>query len=96
MKLLGNRVHLQLLPPTLQSAGGIHYAQSFQDDKMQFRVLAVGSGRKLKNGTVLPIEVQPGDYVLAPLYHEHTILPDGSRIVDAKELIAVWPSRSSN
>ncbi len=90
MKLLGNRVQLQLLPSAQQSPGGIHYAQGYQDDRMRFRVLAVGPGRRLKNGSIVAPEIKAGDCVLAPLYLEHTIMPDQTRIVDAESLIAVW------
>jgi len=92
MRILGNRVLLQLLPPAKQSAGGIHYAQQYQDDKQQFEVLAVGPGRKIKNGTLIAPGVKPGDHVLAPLYRDFATLPDGTRIVDASEIIAVWPA----
>lgn len=90
MKLLGNRVRLMPLAQKTQSDGGIAYAERYRDDQMQFTVLNVGPGRKLKNGSVLPPEVKPGDHVLAALYHEHTILKDGTRIVDAKEILAAW------
>lgn len=91
MKLLGNRVLLEPLPLKVFSPGGILFTQIWQDDEKQYRVLAVGPGRKLKNGTVVPPEVKPGDYVLAELYGEHIKLPDGRRIIDAKDILAVWP-----
>lgn len=82
MKILGNRVLLKPLAAKTVSDGGIHYAMAFRDDQSQFEVLAVGPK--------VPDEVKPGCRVLAFLYRDHTALPDGSRIVDAKELLAVW------
>lgn len=90
MKLLGNRVHLEPLPPQALSPGGILLVQSYQDDQMRYRVLAVGPGRKLKDGSILPPEVQPGDHVLAPLYFDHVLMPDGTRVCDLTQLIAKW------
>lgn len=81
MKPLGNRVHLKPLPKATRSAGGIVLLEQFNDDQKQYEVLAVGS--KVK-------DIAPGDRVLAELYHEHAILPDGSRIADAANLLAVW------
>jgi chaperonin GroES len=64
LKLLRNTVLLQPLPPKTVSDGGVHLAMQYQDDRKQWRVLAVGPGRRLKTGLVLPPEVQPGDRVL--------------------------------
>lgn len=66
----------------------------FQDDEKQYRVLAVGPGRKLKNGTIVPLEVKPGDCILAELYTDHAKLPDGTRIIDAKDILAVWQDKT--
>lgn len=96
MKLLGNRIHLRPLPQATRSAGGILYAEAFRDDQKQFEVLAVGPGRKTKKGVLIPPEVKPGDRVLAELYHEHTILPDGTRIADASAILATWPANETN
>lgn len=89
MKLLGNRVLVQPLPQATQSSGGIQYSPSYRDDQTRYRVLAVGPGRRLKNGTVIPPEVSHGDLVIAPLYHDHAILKDGCRVIDAGQIIAV-------
>lgn len=90
MKLLGNRVHLKPVGQKKISAGGILYVQTYQDDQMQYDVLAVGPGRNLKGGTIVPPPVKPGDRVLAGLYFEHVTLPDGTKICDAEHLLAAW------
>ncbi len=97
MQLLGNRVLLEPLAPALRSSGGIVYVQSYRDDQKQYKVLAVGPGRVNKKGILIPPEVQPGDHVLAELYQQHMILPNGNRIADASEVIAKWrPNDSQN
>lgn len=81
MKPLGNRVHIKPLPKAARSAGGIVLLESFNDDQKLYEVLAVGP--KVK-------DIHPGDHVLAELFRDHTILPDGTRITDASQLLAVW------
>jgi len=92
MKLLGNTVLLEPLLPTLKSPGGIHYSERHVDDKMQHYVLAVGPGRKLKNGCVLPPEVRVGDKCLCAvdgLGVKHKF-DDGRVLVDADIIQMIW------
>lgn len=62
------------------------FPMQYQDDKMQWRVLQVGTGKKI------PPEVRAGDCVLTPLYFDHYTFEDGSgcKIVGVDQLIAVW------
>lgn len=90
MKILGNRVLLEPLPKPTVSEGGIHFVMRYQDDKMQWRVAAVGTGTKI------PAEIQVGCSVLSPLYFDHFTLEDGTgrKIVGIDQLIAVWGQQS--
>ena len=93
-KLLGNRVLLKPLAKPVQSAGGILIHQQWQDDQKLYEVLAVGPGEWVKNKkkklVFHPMQVKPGDKVLAELFHDHTILEDGTRIARADYIQAVW------
>lgn len=93
-QLLGNRVLLKPLPKPVQSAGGILIPQQYQDDSKLYEVVAVGPGEwrknKKKKMVFHPMEVKPGDKVLAELYHDHLILDDGTRIARADYIMAVW------
>lgn len=86
MRILGNRVLLEPLPNRTVSDGGIHFAMPWQDDKMQYRVLALGTGKKV------PPEIEVGNFVLTPLYFDHFTLEDGTgrKIVGVEQLVAVW------
>lgn len=86
MRILGNRVLLEPLPQATQSSGGIHLVERYQDDKMQYRVAGIGTGKRI------PEEIAVGDCVLTPLYFDHTTLEDGTgrKIVGVEQLIAVW------
>lgn len=93
-KLLGNRVLLKPLAKPVQSAGGILIPQQYQDDSKLYEVLAVGPGEWVRNKkkklVFQPMQVKPGDKVLAELYHDHFIMEDGSRIARADYIQMVW------
>lgn len=96
MKLLGNTVLLEPLPTAKKSSGGIFLCSRYQDDRMQWKVVAVGPGRRLKNGTMLPPECKPGDLCLCQADSGNRYkFPDGSVIVNASQIEMIWlgPSR---
>lgn len=51
-----------------KSAGGIILTGSAQEKPSQGEVVAVGNGKKLDNGTTLPMDVKVGDKVLFGKY----------------------------
>jgi len=65
---LGNRVLLQRLEEKEQAIGGIILPDSAKKKQEQAKVIAVGPGKKLKDGSLLPLEVSPGDIVLIEKY----------------------------
>lgn len=94
--MLGNRVLLVPLKQQSQSAGGIVIPEAYQDDEKRYRVLAVGPGKRLKNGGYKRIECKPGDVVLVAPYQAHVIIDeiDGSlRIFDASAIELVETSQ---
>lgn len=95
MKLLGNTVLLEPLNPLL-SRGGLHLIERYQDNK-QFRVVAVGPGRRVrKKGKADRLEtpeVQPGDHVLLNQYYGNKFAFDdgtGRILVEAADIEAKW------
>lgn len=48
------------------SPGGLHLPGTALQASMEAEVLAVGPGRPLENGQVLPMTVKPGNTVLVP------------------------------
>ncbi len=86
LKILGNRLLLEPLPKKTHSDGGILLAQAYQDDRSQYRVLALGTGPKI------PPEVRVGDCVMTPLTYDYFTFEDGSGriIANVDQLIAVW------
>lgn len=51
-----------------KSAGGIILTGNAQEKPSQGEVVAVGNGKKLDNGTTLPMDVKVGDKVLFGKY----------------------------
>lgn len=91
MRILGNRLLVRPLAQKQKSDGGILLPQQYQDNEKCFEVLAVGPGKRLKNGTVRAPEAKVGDRLLTNLYHGqlHTF-PNGDMIIDADTVEMVW------
>lgn len=90
IRMTGNHVLLEPLPKPTASTGGILLAMAQNDDRKQWRVVAVGPGRKTKKGVLVAPEVAPGDRVVAELFQDHLTLPDGSVVADASNIVAKW------
>lgn len=81
---LGNRVLIEEDPkPTRSEGGEIILPDTARDAKFctPATVLAVGTGRVLKDGTVMKIDLQPGDRIVLAKAHG-TLIHDRVRMVD--------------
>lgn len=67
------------------SAGGIILADSAKEKPMQGEIVAAGKGKKLEDGTVLPMDVKVGDKVLFGKYAGTEIKVDGEELLVMKE-----------
>ena len=61
---IGDRVVIKRLEAEQKTSGGIVLPDSAQEKPKQGRVLSVGDGQMLKNGTRVPHSVKEGDRVL--------------------------------
>lgn len=68
MKLspLNDNVLIKRKEETKVSAGGIHLPGTAVGESHEAEVLAVGPGRILETGHLVPMTVKPGDVVLVP------------------------------
>lgn len=92
LKMLGTTVLLGPLAAAQTTAGGLHYPPGHAGDRWQWLVLAVGPGRKLKDGTRLLPEIRPGDKVLFNPDRcgaRHTF-GDGRVIAEYEHLEMIW------
>lgn len=85
LKPLHDRVVVRVLEAETRSAGGIVIPDNAQEKPTTGRVMAVGTGRTLDNGTVLGLAVQVGDEVLFGKYSGQTVKLDGEELTILKE-----------
>lgn len=65
---LNDRVLVKRLDSEEKTAGGLFIPESAKEKPSQAKVIAVGSGRLLNDGTRAPLEVKEGDIVLFGKY----------------------------
>ena len=64
----GDRILIKLLEQEEKSAGGIILPDTAKEKPQEGKIVAVGKGRLLEDGTVKPLEVKVGDTVLFARY----------------------------
>ena len=65
---LGDKILVKLLEEQEKSAGGIILPDTAKEKPQEGKVMAVGKGRLLEDGTVRPLEIKVGDTVLFAKY----------------------------
>lgn len=65
---LGDRVLVELLEEEEKSPGGIILPDTAKEKPQEGKIIAVGKGRLLEDGTVRPLEVKVGDTILFAKY----------------------------
>ena len=91
IKPLADRVVLEVIDDSEQSAGGIYIPDSAREKPQQALVLAVGPGRSV-DGRLEAMTVQVGDKVLFAKYAGTDVrLPNGRevKIVSEKDLLGI-------
>ena len=64
IKPLGDRIVVQRQESQGKTAGGIFLPDSAKDKPQRGKVLAVGPGRMLKDGSRRPLQVKEGDSII--------------------------------
>ncbi len=81
LKPIGDRVIVQRLGSVEKTKSGLYLPDSAQEKPQEGKVIAVGSGKMLKDGKVIPLSVKAGDKIIFGKY-------SGSEIkVDDKEYV---------
>ena len=88
---LGDKVVIKRLEPDQKTAGGIVLPDTGRDKPHQGRVLSVGDGRQLPNGSRVPHQVQEGDRVVFSRYAGTEVVVDDEEvlIMGEDEILAV-------
>jgi chaperonin GroES len=75
---LYDRVLVKRTEAEERSAGGLVIPDTAKEKPQQAEVVAVGNGRRLKDGKVVELQVKPGDRVLFGKYSGDEIKLDGA------------------
>ena len=88
---LGDKVAVKRLDAEETTAGGIVLPDSVRDKPLQGKVLSVGDGRQLSDGTRATHQVNEGDRVLFTSYAGTEFIVDGEEvlIMNEDEILAV-------
>lgn len=91
LRPLGSRVLVRRLEAEEKLKGGILLPDSAKKKQEQAEVVAIGTGKKDKNGNLIPIPVKEGDIILMEKYsgQEVTLNDDEFVILRAEEIIAI-------
>ena len=92
---LHDRVIVKRLEEERTSPGGIVIPDSAAEKPVQGKVMAVGKGKILEDGTVRPLDVKVGDRILFGKYSGTEVKIDGEDLVVMREddLMAVFEGK---
>ena len=65
---LYDRVVVKRIEPSEEMQGGLYIPDSAKEKPQEGEVVAVGKGKRLENGNIVPLDVQVGDRVLFGKY----------------------------
>ena len=91
LKPLGDKVIVEVLGAKDRTKGGIVVPDSAKEKPQEAKVLAVGSGKVLPSGKVIPPELKVGDTVLFGKYSGNEVKLDGKEflIINQDDVLAV-------
>jgi chaperonin GroES len=91
LKPLGNRVLVQRLEPEEKMKGGIILPDTAKKKQETAKVIAVGTGKRLDDGKMLPVSVKIGDVILMDKYSGQEVQIDDEEymILKADDIIAI-------
>jgi chaperonin GroES len=82
---LHDRVIVKRLEEERTSAGGIIIPDSATEKPIQGKIVAVGKGKILENGTVRPLDLKVGDKILFGKYGGTEVKVDGEELLVMRE-----------
>jgi chaperonin GroES len=88
---LGDKVLVERVEAEAKTAGGIVLPDTAKEKPQRGKVVSVGEGRTLENGTRQQVQVKKGDLVLFTSYAGTEVKIDGKEylIMDESDIMAV-------
>ena len=81
----GERILVKLMDQEEKSPGGIIVPDTAKEKPQQGKVMAVGKGRLMEDGTVRPLEVKVGDTILFGKYVGSDVLHEDKEFLILRE-----------
>ena len=85
IKPLQDRVVVERIEAMEKSAGGLFIPDSAKEKPQEGKVVATGKGKRKEDGTVIAMDVKPGDRVLFSKYAGNDITIDGKDYIIMRE-----------
>jgi chaperonin GroES len=82
---LYDRILVERVESEEKTAGGIILPDSAKEKPQQGKIIAVGHGRRLEDGKLIPLEVKAGDTILFGKYAGSEIKIEGNEYLIMKE-----------
>lgn len=82
---LHDRILVKRLQEVEKTAGGLHIPDTAKEKPVEARVIAVGSGKLLEDGSVRKLDVKAGDKVLFAKYSGSEIKIEGEEHLILRE-----------
>ena len=82
---LYDRIVVKRIENTEQMQGGLYIPDTAKEKPQEGEVVAVGKGKRLEDGKVIPLDVQPGDRILFGKYSGSDIKLDGDEYLIMRE-----------
>jgi chaperonin GroES len=91
LRPLGDRLVVEHVEQADKTSGGVFLPDTAKEKPQEGKVLAVGSGRTLDNGTKLAMDIKVGDKIIYSKYSGSEIKLEGKDflIISEKDVLAV-------
>jgi len=91
LKPLGDKVIVEQLETGERTKGGIYLPDTAKEKPQEGKVIAVGVGKTLENGTTVAPEVKAGDRIIYSKYSGNEVRVDDREylIVNADDILAI-------
>lgn len=91
LKAIGSKVVVKRDESESKTPGGIHLPDGAKEKPRKGKIVAVGEGRLLPDGKLVPLSVKVGDQVLFGAYGGTEVSEGGKNflVIDESELLAV-------
>jgi len=91
LKPLGDKIIVEILQAEEKTKGGIVLPETAQEKPQQGKVIAVGNGKTLSNGKLVPPSVKPGDRIIFGKYSGNEVSVENSEylIVNEEDILAI-------